>query len=48
MDDLRRTAAGGLVVLTFVAPSFGDNMTAKAIYAGVTYILLGVFYPRST
>ncbi|HQY98989.1 MAG TPA: MFS transporter [Propionicimonas sp.] len=32
------------VVLTFVAPSFGDNMGAKAIYAGVTYILLGVFY----
>ena len=32
------------VVLTFVAPSFDGNMTAKAVYAGITYILLGVFY----
>lgn len=32
------------LVLTFMSPQFGGNGQAKAIYAGVTYILLGVFY----
>jgi sugar (glycoside-pentoside-hexuronide) transporter len=33
-----------MLVLTFLAPDFGGNTTAKVIYAGATYILLGVVY----
>lgn len=31
------------LIMTFTAPDFGD-MTAKVVYAAITYILLGVFF----